>query len=146
MVLDLFHRARSLFIDQGLQRLFSFSVERTAHLLAAPVVTQQVAGDLEKKGARLVDLSTLAPVQPLGEGVLGQVGGVGGAAQALAEELQQLGMEGAVGAGDGAPELLIHGLPPVRSTRSLHACPDGRWPGDAAGCGVPGTPNENAYH
>lgn len=79
-----------------------------AALLPAPMVAQQVAGDLEKKCARLLDRLPARPFQPLGESILGEVGGVRRTAQVLAQEAQQLAMERLIGMRDGTTEALIH--------------------------------------
>ena len=72
------------------------------------MVAQQVAGDLEKKCARLLDRLPARPFQPLGESILGEVGGVRRTAQVLAQEAQQLAMERLIGMRDGTTEALIH--------------------------------------
>ena len=72
---------------------------RLAHLLATPVIAQQVARHLKQKRPGLLDLGPVAVVQPLGEHILGHVCRVAGVVCALAQEIQNIGIKPAKGIG-----------------------------------------------
>lgn len=77
-------------------------------LLPTPVITQQIAGDMEKESTRLFNPVAITPPQPLGERVLSQISCIGLTFQTLAKETGQLCMDTAVNGREGAVKLFIH--------------------------------------
>ncbi|MNJ65268.1 hypothetical protein D3C77_612720 [compost metagenome] len=83
---------RCLFIGLG-----AFFEHGVAHLLPTPMIAQQIARHLEQKRPWLLHPGAIPIPQPLGEDVLGHVGGIAGIVCALAQEMQDVGIEPTTG-------------------------------------------------
>ncbi len=71
---------------------------------SAKQIDQQAPGNARQVGPRLTDLHCVARLEHPHEGVLGQVGGIEGVAQALAQPALQPAMVMGVEVGDGTAQ------------------------------------------